>query len=321
MAEITNFINVADLTYCGKEAQEIFSKQVYNLDLRSYGITLMDNVKGKQKIYTGEIGDAWQEYTCPFTPSGAASLAEAFIEPVRIKVNMENCYDSWDNSYLVEQTSIAMDGGIPQTFSEWFFNEKLLPKMDKEYQEIFWQGDTEYSGTKKYLKVTDGIEKQIKAAEGVELIEAAALTVDNVISQVEAVVMKALEKAATEEVPTDDYKIFMNYADVKLLEVALGKETAGNLTVSIFKNYSKNGNTINVMGFDIVPTMQTRNTIIMGPVKNLVLGFDTFDSHLEYRLIDMRETTGDNAFRVLALSNIAVGIILPELFVYSYKGA
>lgn len=321
MAEITNFINVADLTYCGKEAQEIFSKQVYNLDLRSYGITLMDNVKGKQKIYTGEIGDAWQEYTCPFTPSGAASLAEAFIEPVRIKVNMENCYDSWDNSYLVEQTSIAMDGGIPQTFSEWFFNEKLLPKMDKEYQEIFWQGDTAYSGTKKYLKVTDGIEKQIKAAEGVELIEAAALTVDNVISQVEAVVMKALEKAATEEVPTDDYKIFMNYADVKLLEVALGKETAGNLTVSIFKNYSKNGNTINVMGFDIVPTMQTRNTIIMGPVKNLVLGFDTFDSHLEYRLIDMRETTGDNAFRVLALSNIAVGIILPELFVYSYKGA
>ena len=321
MAEITNFINVADLTYCGKEAQEIFSKQVYNLDLRSYGITLMDNVKGKQKIYTGEIGDAWQEYTCPFTPSGAASLAEAFIEPVRIKVNMENCYDSWDNSYLVEQTSIAMDGGIPQTFSEWFFNEKLLPKMDKEYQEIFWQGDTAYSGTKKYLKVTDGIEKQIKAAEGVELIEAAALTVDNVISQVEAVVMKALEKAATEEVPTDDYKIFMNYADVKLLEVALGKETAGNLTVSIFKNYSKNGNTINVMGFDIVPTMQSRNTIIMGPVKNLVLGFDTFDSHLEYRLIDMRETTGDNAFRVLALSNIAVGIILPELFVYSYKGA
>ena len=30
----------------------------------------------------------------------------------------------------------------------------------------------------------------------------------------------------------------------------------------------------------------------------------------------MRETTGDNMFRVLALSNIAVGLVLPELFVY-----
>ena len=63
--------------------------------------------------------------------------------------------------------------------------------------------------------------------------------------------------------------------------------------------------------------MQSRNTIIFGPVKNLVLGYDTFDSHIEYKLIDMRETTGDNMFRVLAISNIAVGIILPELFVYA----
>lgn len=315
---VTNFINVASLTYTGKEAQEIFSKRVYDIDMASYGITFMDNVKGKQKIYNGEVGDLWQAYTCPFTPSGSATLAESFIEPARIKVNLENCYDAFDNTYFVEQTRIALNGGLPQTFSDWFFNEKLLPQMDKEYQQIFWQGDTAYSGAHEYLKVTDGIEKQLKASEA-EQITAAALTVDNVISQVEAVVMKSLEVAASEDVPTDDYKIFMNYADVKLLEVALGKETAGNLTVSVFKNYSKNGNTINVMGFDIVPTMQSRGTIIMGPVRNLVLGFDTSDSHLEYRLIDMRETTGDNSFRVLALSNIAAGIVLPELFVYSHQ--
>ena len=317
---MANFVNVASLTYCGKEAQEIFSKSVYNLPLAGYGITLMDNVKGKQKIYDGKSGDLWQAYTCPFTPSGSATLAESTIEPVRIKINLENCYDSWDNSYLVEQTKIAMDGGIPQTFSEWFFNQELLPKMEREYQAIFWQGDTAYSGPHAYLKVTDGIEKKIKNANGANLIEAAgAITVDNVISQVEAVVMKALQVAATEEVDTENYKIMMNYADVKLLEVALGKESNGNLTVSIFKNYSKNGDTINVMGFDVVPTMQSRGTILMGPVNNLVLGFDTFDSHTEYRLIDMRETTGDNSFRVLALSNIAVGIVLPELFVYSHQ--
>lgn len=315
---VTNFINVASLTYTGKEAQEIFSKRVYDIDMASYGITFMDNVKGKQKIYNGEVGDLWQAYTCPFTPSGSATLAESFIEPARIKVNLENCYDAFDSTYFVEQTRIALNGGLPQTFSDWFFNEKLLPQMDKEYQQIFWQGDKNYSGAHAYLKVTDGIEKQLKGSEA-EQITAAALTVDNVISQVEAVVMKSLEVAASEDVPTDDYKIFMNYADVKLLEVALGKETAGNMTVSIFKNYSKNGNTINVMGFDIVPTMQSRGTIIMGPVRNLVLGFDTSDSHLEYRLIDMRETTGDNSFRVLALSNIAAGIVLPELFVYSHQ--
>lgn len=315
---MADFINVASLNYCGKEAQEIFSKQVYNLDMGTYGITFMDNVKGKQKIYTGEVGDVWQAYTCPFSAKGSATLAEAFIEPKRIKVNLENCYDEFDNTYLVEQTKITLDGGIPQTFSDWFFNQKLLPTMDKEYQQMFWAGDTDYVGAHEFLKTLDGIQKQIKESDAEQITAASAITVDNVMSQVEAVVMKALEVAATNEVPTDDYKIFMNYADVKLLEVALGKETAGNLTVSIFKNYSKGTNgRINVMGFDVLPTMQSRSTIIMGPAKNLVLGYDTFDSHLQYRLIDMRESTGDNTFRVIALSNIAAGIVLPELFVYS----
>jgi hypothetical protein len=70
------------------------------------------------------------------------------------------------------------------------------------------------------------------------------------------------------------------------------------------------------MGFEIVPTMQSKNTVIVGPASNMVLGFDTYDSHLEYKLIDMRDSTGDNMFRVIAISNIGVGIIMPELFVF-----
>ena len=107
----------------------------------------------------------------------------------------------------------------------------------------------------------------------------------------------------------------MNYADVKLLEVALGKQVGVNLTNAVFNNYAKNGETIVVMGYEVVPTMQSRSSVIFGPAKNIVLGFDTFDSHLAYKLIDMRESTGDNMFRVLAESNIAVGILFPELFV------
>lgn len=310
-------LDVRNLTYCGKEAQEIFAKDVYNIDLRQYGITFMDNVKSKRKIYTGEIGDVWQAYTCPFTPKGEASLAENFIEPAAIKVNMEECYDAfWDN-FLVEQTEISLRGGIPQTFSEWFF-DKLRKKMSAEYQEIFWKGDSDYSGdVKAYLAVTDGIEKQLKDNENVEKISGAAITVDNVLAQVEAAVMKAIEVAADAEVDTEGYKIFMNHNDVRLLEVALGKLCCGNSTTDRFSNYGRENGRIYIMGFEVIPTMQSKNVIIVGPAKNLVLGFDTYDSHTEYKLIDMRNTTGDNMFRILAISNIAVGIALPELFVVS----
>lgn len=311
---MANFLQVDNINYSGKEAQEIFSKQVYATDIRNIGITLMDNVKGKQKIYTGEIGDVWQAYTCPFTPSGEATLAEALIEPTRIKVNMENCYDAFDNTYFVEQTKITLDGGIPQTFSDWFFNEKLLPKMAKEYQDLLWKGDKDNSSAKPYLQVVDGVEKLLLEGDA-KVITASKFTVDNILSQVEAVVEQGIDLANAEEVDTENYKIFMNYADVKLLEVALGKQVGVNLTNAVFNNYAKSGESIIVMGYEVVPTMQNRSTVIFGPSKNIVLGFDTFDSHLQYKLIDMRESTGDNMFRVLAESNIAVGILFPQLFV------
>lgn len=315
---MNSFIDLENITYSGKEIQDIFSKDIYDIDLRQYGVTFMDGVKGKTKIYTGEIGDAWQVYTCGFTPEGNVSLAEAFIEPVEIKVNLENCYDVFWNTFLVDQTSITLNGGIPQTFADWFF-VKLRQKMVKEYQEIAWQGDK--GASKDYLKVTDGWQKMLNDDAKVTKINGSKVTVDNVVAQVEAVIMQGLEKAAEADVPTDNYKIFMNYADVKVLEVALGKLCCGNSKDAIFGNYSKNGGSINVMGYEVVPTMQGRNTVIFGPANNLVLGFDTFNSHMEYKFIDMRNTTGDNAFRVLAISNIAVGIVLPELFVYSRVNA
>lgn len=313
---MANFINVSGLTYSGKEAQEIFSKDIYDIDLRQYGITFMDGVKGKVKLYNGEIGDAWQVYTCPFTPAGAASLAESFIEPAAIKVNQENCYDTFWNTFLVDQTEISLMGGIPQTFGDWYFG-KLRQKMAKEYQEIFWQGDkARTASTKTYLKVTDGIEKKMAALPSDNKYTVTAFTVANIIEQVEAIILKGIDVANKAEVDTEGYKVFMNHADVRVLEIALGKLCCGNSMNDRFANYGRENGRIFVMGYEIVPAMIGKNKVVFGPARNLVLGYDTFDSHIEYKLIDMRETTGDNMFRVLAISNIAVGVIMPELFVY-----
>lgn len=310
--EISSFVNTSGLTYCGQEAREIFSKEIYNLDLFGYGIRLMDGVKGKRKIYNGEVGDLWQEYSCPFTPQGEVKLSEDFIEPAEIKVNLEECFDTfWDN-YMVEQTRISLNGGIPQTFYDWFFNDVLVKKMDKEYQEIFWKGDTGYTGTSKaYLAVTDGVETKLSASA----MTGTAFTVSNILAQVESVVMSGLTAASNNETDTDNYKIFMNVSDVRLLTVALGNLGNGNNVEAIFKNYAKEGEKIYIYGFEVVPTMQSKNSVIFGPASNLVLGFDTADSHVQYKIIDLRDTTGDNAFRVLAISNIAVGVVYPELFV------
>lgn len=312
---MANFIDLSNLQYCGKEAQEIYSKDMYSLDLRSYGITLMDNVKGKMKIHTGDIGTLWQPYTCPFTPDGEVTLGESYIEPVAIKINLENCYDSFWPTYLVEQTSISLDGGIPRSFFEWFFEDKLRPEMAREYQEIFWKGDTGNTSAADYLQVTDGVEAIITASDASE-VSGGTLTVDNILSMVEGVIADGLETIASENISGDDFKVFMNKNDVRLLKIALGKDCSCNASTSIFKNYAIEADKLYVMGFEVVSTEQDANFILFGPAKNLILGFDTFDSHLEYRILDMKEHSGDNTFRVIAISNIAIGVVFPELFSY-----
>ena len=314
---MANFTDFSGITYAGKEYQEIYSKDLYSLDLRNYGITMLDGVKSKQKIYKGEIGDVTQLYSCPFTPQGEASLAESYIEPAAIKYNLENCYDAFWPTYLVEQTSISIRGGIPQTFADWFF-AKFREKQAREYEEIFWSGDTGRTATtKSYLKVVDGIETQLEANTGVTKIDGSAFTVDNILAQVEAVIQSGMSKAAQDEVDIANYKVLMNYADVQLLKMALGKICCPN-NQSIFSNYAMGANgSVVIFGFEVIPTMQSRNGIIFTDPRNLVLGFDTFDDHLSWKLIDMRNSTGDNAFRIIGIANIAVGIVWPEGVIYS----
>lgn len=316
MALPTNYIETSGLTYCGTEAQEIFAKDVYNLDLRSIGATMLDGVKGRRKIYMGQPDEMWQAYTCAFSPDGQVSLSEAYIEVVPIKVNKEFCKDEFWDSFLVEQTSISLAGGMPQTFADWYF-AKMRAEMAKEYQEIAWKGDTSYTGaTKQFLKVADGWEKKLKA--GANTISGTAFTVDNILAQVEATIASGLAVADAAEVNPENYKVLMNKNDVRLLNMALGKVCCPN-NASIFSNYAKGADgKVYIYGFEVVETEQSKNTVIFGDPRNLVLAFDTYDSHISYKVINMTDHTLDNTYRIGAISNIGMGIVFPELFVISY---
>lgn len=314
----TNYIDASAINYCGTEAQKIFARDIYDLDLRKAGVTFIDNVRGKRKVYLGKFDETvWQAYSCPFTPVGEVSLAETFLEAVPIKVNKEFCRNEFFDSYLVESTEMSLRGGIPAPFADWYF-EKLRTQMKKEYEEIAWKGDTGRTATTKpYLKVTDGWEKKLEENSGVTKISGAVFTVDNVLAQVEAAIQAGLAKAATDEVPTDNYKVLMNYADIQLVKMALGKICCPN-NQSIFSNYAQgpDGGVI-IYGFELIPTLQSRNTIIFGDPRNLVIGFDLEDSHLQYKIIYMMDTTLEDMYRVAAISNIGTTIVWPEGFVYS----
>ena len=309
---MANFVQVNNLTYEGEYAKEIFVKNLYESKLKQMGITYMPGVKGKQQLVSGEVSDLFQKFTCPFSASGSATLAETWIEGVPMKVNLEQCYDSFWPTFMAAQTEVSLNGGIPQSFFEWFFNDMLIKELGKEYEQIFWNGD-KTSGATDTLKIADGLVKQLNADSKVNKIIGSALTVDNIVSQVEAVALKGIEAAADTDMT--DYKLFMNVNDVRLLNVALAKEAI--LNTQVWANFGREGDKIYAYGFEVVPCMIAKNNIVLSPAKNLVLGYDIADSEVSYKIIDMRQTTLDNTFRVGVITNIAIGYVYPELIVVS----
>lgn len=305
---MANFAELGNINYCGKEAQEIFVKDLYESDLKGYGIRYMSGVKGKTQLMSGEVGDLFQEYSCPFTPSGEVTLSEQFIEPVAIKVNLEECYDAFWNSFLVEQTEISLNGGIPSTFYDWFFNNVLAKKLRKEYEEIFFNGEKGKGG---YLGLTDGIAKKVDDAENSVKVGAANLTTANILGKIGEVA----EAISNLDAEVEGYKIFINYMDYRKLITALGNESP--LTTAIWSNFSKEGNKVFAYGYEIVPCRIAKDTILATHPMNLVLGYDVENGDIQYKIVDMRESTLENMFRVGVITNIAVGVVYPELCVIS----
>lgn len=303
---MANFAELGNINYCGKEAQEIFVKDLYESDLKGYGIRYMSGVKGKTQLMSGEVGDLFQAYSCPFTPSGEVTLSEQWIEPSAIKVNLEECYDAFWNSFLVEQTEISLNGGIPATFYDWFFNNVLAKKLRKEYEEIFFNGEKGKGG---YLGLADGIVKKVNDAENSVKVSGAALTSANILG----IVGEVAEAINGLDAEVEGYKIFINHMDYRKLMTALGNESP--LTTAVWANFAKEGNKVFAYGYEVVPCRIEKNTILASHPMNLVLGYDVENGDIQYKIVDMRESTLENMFRVGVITNIAVGVVYPELCV------
>ena len=310
---ITNFVAPENIVYKGKEANEIMSKPIYESDLYSYGITYRPGVKGKEQLIVGEVSELFQTYTCAFTPNGEVSLDEQWIEPFTMKINLQECYDKFWPSFMAEETRRAYVGesNIPRTFFEWFFNDMLVKEMKREFEEIFWNGDSDYTGaTKTHLALGDGVVKKLVESGKAKTVAGAVLTVDNILDQITAV-------AAQADINVDDadYKIYINKGQMKILKTALGNEKIFNNYV--WNNFTKEGEKVYAYGFEVVPTRIAQDVILLAPNKNLILGYDLESDQTAFQILDLSQVTGDNEFRVIAMCNMAVGLVYPELMVIS----
>lgn len=309
-------IKVDNITYVGQQATEIYTQDLFNIDIVSQdAINVLVDVRGKRQLLSGKVKAWFEKYACAWKNTTQSSLEEKWIETEVIDLGGEFCYGEFFQTYLTEALRVSINHNQDVTpFTEWLF-DNLRKEMSRAYQELFWRGDT--ASVKKEIKALDGIEKKLEASSKVQKINGAAFTTDNILSQVKAAVKKAIDLAGAAQIDTADHKVYLNWNDYKYLEMALGDLCCEVRGDRVFSNYTMSNGQIAIYGLPVVKTMQSPSTVIVAPAKSLTLATDIFDSHITYKVVDMRETNLDDVLRWRAISNLGTGILFDDLIVYS----
>ena len=309
-------IKVDNITYVGQQATEIYTQDLFNIDIVAQdAINVLVDVRGKRQLLSGKVKAWFEKYACAWKNTTQSSLEEKWIETEVIDLGGEFCYGEFFQTYLTEALRVSINHNQDVTpFTEWLF-DNLRKEMSRAYQELFWRGDT--ASVKKEIKALDGIEKKLEASSKVQKINGAAFTTDNILSQVKAAVKKAIDLAGAAQIDTADHKVYLNWNDYKYLEMALGDLCCEVKSGRVFSNYTMSNGQIAIYGLPVVKTMQSPSTVIVAPAKSLTLATDIFDSHITYKVVDMRETNLDDVLRWRAISNLGTGILFDDLIVYS----
>ena len=309
-------IKVDNITYVGQQATEIYTQQLFDIPIVAQdAINVLVDVRGKRQLLSGKVKSWFEKYQCAWHNTTESSLSEKWIETEVIDLAGEFCYGEFFQTYLTEALRVSINHNQDVTpFTEWLFDH-LRKEMSRAYQELFWRGDT--TSQKKEIKAVDGIEKKLEASAKVEKIDGAAFTTDNILNQVKAAVKKAIDLAGAAQIDTADHKVYLNWNDYKYLEMALGDLCCEVRGDRVFSNYTLSNGQISIYGMPVVKTMQSPNTVIVAPAKALTLATDIFDSHITYKVVDMRETNLDDVLRWRAISNLGTGILFDDLIVYS----
>ena len=309
-------IKVDNITYVGQQATEIYTQDLFNIDIVAQdAINVLVDVRGKRQLLSGKVKSWFEKYNCSWANTTESSLEEKWIETEVIDLGGEFCWGEFFQTYLTEALRVSINHNQDVTpFTEWLF-EHLRKEMSRAYQELFWRGDT--ASEKKEIKAVDGIEKKLEASSKVVKINGAAFTTDNILNQVKAAVKKAIDLAGAAQIDTADHKVYLNWNDYKYLEMALGDLCCEVRGDRVFSNYTMSNGQIAIYGMPVVKTMQSPSTVIVAPAKALTLATDIFDSHITYKVVDMRETNLDDVLRWRAISNLGTGILFDDLIVYS----
>ena len=288
-------------TYAGEFAGKYISAALLSGSTLENGlVTVLPNVKYKQVLQTGALGDIVANATCDYTASGTLTLAEKIIEPEEFQVNYDICKKDLINSWEAEQMGFSAFDNLAPSLSDFVIGytaAKVAAKMETN----IWSGQTANAGEFDgfyYLATAGG--------SGCVSVTGTAVTAANVIDEMG----KVVDAIPTAVYGKEDLFIYVAPNVARAYIRALGGFGANGLGANGVNNQGTTWFNNGSLSFDGVPVVVAQglpaSSMMAAQKSNLFFGTGLLSDHNEVRVLDMSNLDGSQQVRIIMRFTAAV---------------
>lgn len=292
-------------SYAGKSAGQILSAGLLSSDMiANGGITVKPNVKHKEVINKFTSGsDLIVNSTCDYTDAGTTTMTERVITLEAFQINTTFCVKDFASDWLAAEQGLSAHKDLPDTFAKYIISH--YAKKIAEHTEInFFQGSNSDAGK------FDSFIVLFSNDSDVVDVTSSAITSSNILTKL-GEIADAIPSAVKY---SPDMKIYISNADFAKYIRALGGFGASGLGAAGVNNLGSTFYNGQPLSFEGIPIFRTNglyeNTLVAAESTNLFYGTSLLSDQNEIKLIDTRETLGDQNARFVARfeSGIQYGI-------------
>jgi len=286
-------------TYAGEFAGKYISAALLSGSTLENGlVTVLPNVKYKQVLQTGALGDIVANATCDYSASGTLTLAEKIIEPEEFQVNYDICKKDLVNSWEAEQMGFSAFDNLAPSLSDFVIGytaAKVAAKMETN----IWSGQTANAGE------FDGF-YYLATAGGSGCVSVSGTTID--ASSVITELGKVVDVIPSAVYGKEDLFIYVAPNVARAYIRALGgfSSIGANGVDNKGTTWFTNGN----LSFDGIPVVVAQglpaHSMMAAQKSNLFFGTGLLSDHNEVRVLDMAELDGSQNVRIIMRFTAAV---------------
>lgn len=303
---MANMYDISTLTYHPSSNMDWFTKAVFGGKLIEKGkITPVIGVKDSTQLnlidLAGNILQA-DSSDCSWTPQQMAKLSEKELKVKTYKINLEQCIDDLERKRTVWMLSPgAKNQELPESLEEATM-ALLASELSSEIEAKIFKGDSSADSND-----FDGAIKVLTDSTEAIKLTGVALTKDNVLDEVAKVLAAVPEDVVVRGMEESTLSIFVSYATLLKIKVALGKVQGQNVVVH--PNYAVEGDVVKYMDVEIVPVKGLGNDeMIAADSRNFLIGTDLVRDLEEIRL---GQFTAPHDNKIFIDGRLRIGFAIP----------